>query len=129
MIRREGRADEPPGVDARGGQPDDDATLRAALTVLAGTGRVRIKRIPCELAALNRVRAELDARAARIAELEAREAARGKPECGDWTPTLYATDAPTTWCIRWPGHGMPHRDGRGAEWRPVDGAQEWKSPP
>ena len=49
----------------------DPMSLAAALDILAGTGRVRIIRIQCELAALNRVRAELEARAARITELEA----------------------------------------------------------
>ena len=36
--------------------------------------------------------------------------------CGDPLPTLLRGVATPSWCVRRPGHGVPHRDGAGAEW-------------
>jgi hypothetical protein len=58
-------------------------TLAAALAIFAGAGRVRFPRAPVEHQALKVIRDELDVRAARIAELEARPSWVPAPDDGD----------------------------------------------
>jgi len=43
------------------------------------------------------------------------QTARADDHCGEWSHPL--SGPPTTWCVRPPGHGIPHRDQNGAEWR------------
>jgi hypothetical protein len=40
----------------------------------------------------------------------------GDPDhCGDEAPSVFGRPS-ATWCVRRPGHGVPHRDQDGAEW-------------
>lgn len=41
--------------------------------------------------------------------------------CGDPAPSIVGQPS-TSWCIRRPGHGVPHRDRTGVEWARIDEA-------
>jgi hypothetical protein len=61
--------------------------------------------------------------------LAGRAAADDPDQCGDPLPPLNLGGPSTGWCVRRPGHGVPHRDRDGAEWTRTAAPMDAAAPP